>query len=551
MARSPASAAEPRSSRTDGRAARRSPIRRGVALLVLAALAGWTALGAQSDRETARRRFAIFVVDGLRPDAITPGITPTLARLRDEGVEYANSHSVFPTVTRLNAATLSTGTYPSRHGIVGNSMFVASVDVRTPFDTGDYRRLLALDATAGRVVTTETLGELLRRHGRTLVTVSSGSTGNGFLLNPEARHGAGVVIHGLFERGTTAAYPPAVSDAVLTRFGAPPPDPDDLGQMRWTDTVLRELVLPDLRPDVVIDWLGPLDSAQHADGVGSPAAISALREIDASIGHTLAVLASRGELAVTNVIVTSDHGFARHADGVDAVGALVAAGLKADRTSTDVIVASQSESLLVHVAGHDRARIAAIVGWLQRAPWADVIFTAGGRNGEGGVPGTFSFDVLQIAHPTRAPDVIVSLPWSDAPNAFGVPGSHTIASAATGPVAGGASGHGGLSPWVVRNTFIAAGPDFKRRARIDAPVSLADVAPTILQVFGLSTAVPGPAAGRGRVLRELLHDGPMPRATRRTIRTASGAYRAELDLSAIDGHEYVDAGRRLRPVDRP
>ena len=56
------------------------------------------------------RRFVIvFVVDGLRPDAITAEGTPTLFRLRAEGVDFTNSHSVFPTVTRVNAAALGDG----------------------------------------------------------------------------------------------------------------------------------------------------------------------------------------------------------------------------------------------------------------------------------------------------------------------------------------------------------------------------------------------------------------------------------------------------------
>ena len=67
-----------------------------------------------------RKRFIIvFVVDGLRPDAITAEDTPTLHRLRAEGVDFANSHAAFPTVTRVNAAAISTAcvrhrAYPAR-----------------------------------------------------------------------------------------------------------------------------------------------------------------------------------------------------------------------------------------------------------------------------------------------------------------------------------------------------------------------------------------------------------------------------------------------------
>ena len=169
------------------------------------ALVGLLALGQTAPDPD--RLIAIFVVDGLRPDSINPADTPTIARLRTEGVDYVNSHSIFPTSTRVNAASLATGTYPARHGIVGNSMFVPGVNRQAPFDTGDYRQLLRLEEAEGRVVTTPTLGEILQRNGRRLVTVSSGTTGNGFLLNPEARHGAGVAIHGLFDPGKTAAYP--------------------------------------------------------------------------------------------------------------------------------------------------------------------------------------------------------------------------------------------------------------------------------------------------------------------------------------------------------
>ena len=74
------------------------------------------------------RLVIVFVVDGLRPDAIIPADAPTLCRLRAEGVEFANAHAALPTVTRVNAATLVTGAYPGTHGIVGNQVYVPDVD---------------------------------------------------------------------------------------------------------------------------------------------------------------------------------------------------------------------------------------------------------------------------------------------------------------------------------------------------------------------------------------------------------------------------------------
>src|ERR1700675_4045599 len=112
---------------------------------------------------TGRRFVIVFVIDGLRPDAITAEDTPTLFRLRTEGVNFTNGHAVFPTVTRVNAAAIATGTQPGTNCIVGNQMNVPAVDPRGGFDPGDYRNLLRLDqATGGRLVLTETLAERLR-----------------------------------------------------------------------------------------------------------------------------------------------------------------------------------------------------------------------------------------------------------------------------------------------------------------------------------------------------------------------------------------------------
>jgi predicted AlkP superfamily pyrophosphatase or phosphodiesterase len=497
--------------------------------------------------ETQRDRLiAIFVIDGLRPDSINAADTPTLERLRAEGVEYVNSHSVFPTSTRINAASLATGAYPVLHGIVGNSMFVGRVSASGPFDTGDHRRLLELEAVEGRAATAQTLGEVLQRHGRTLVTASSGTTGNGFLLNPQARHGAGVAIHGLF--GSDArAYPRTVSDAILERFGTPPPDPDDLGQMRWTDTVVREYVLPELRPDVMIDWMGPLDAAQHASGVGSRQAKDALRHVDESLSRTIAKIEALGLSQRFSIIITSDHGFARHGEGINVTQALIGAGLKESAASTDVIVASQGQSVLFYLPGGDSGRTLRLVQFLQRQPWVDLVFTRGGTGDQGSLPGTFSLDLIKASHPTRAADVAVSLAWSSNRNQFGVPGTHTINAGVTGPIAGEASGHGGLSPWVVRNTLVAWGADFKPRTRITAPASLADIMPTVLAALGID----GQACrqGCGRVLREALKDSSSRaamRTARRTVRTRSGDYRASIQLSIVEDHRYVDSGSRER-----
>src|SRR5258707_14394136 len=84
----------------------------------------------------------VLVLDGLRPDSITPEETPNLWRLRQEGVNFINGHSVFPTVTRANATAIGTGTYPDRNGMFGNQIYVRAVDPHRSVRNDEHENLL-------------------------------------------------------------------------------------------------------------------------------------------------------------------------------------------------------------------------------------------------------------------------------------------------------------------------------------------------------------------------------------------------------------------------
>ena len=63
----------------------------------------------------------VFVFDGLQISQVSHGLMPNLATFADDGVRFENHHSVFPTVTRVNVASITTGRYPGGHGIAGNN----------------------------------------------------------------------------------------------------------------------------------------------------------------------------------------------------------------------------------------------------------------------------------------------------------------------------------------------------------------------------------------------------------------------------------------------
>ena len=72
-----------------------------------------------------RGRIVVLMVwDGLRPDFVTQRDTPNLFRLAREGVRFDKHHSIFPTLTMVNATALATGAPPGVNGLEGNNFYV-------------------------------------------------------------------------------------------------------------------------------------------------------------------------------------------------------------------------------------------------------------------------------------------------------------------------------------------------------------------------------------------------------------------------------------------
>ncbi|HYT56445.1 MAG TPA: alkaline phosphatase family protein [Verrucomicrobiae bacterium] len=498
----------------------------------------------------------VFVLDGLRPDSINPEDTPSLFKLRQEGVNYLNGHSVFPTVTRVNAAAMATGTYPGKNGIVGNTLYVSKVNPNRAFNNDDYKNLLKLhEVTEGNMVLVKSLGELLHARGFKLGAVSSGSSGQALLLNPRAPKGVGILVNGDLEPGALVAYPPNVNSEVLSRFG---PAPRKGGQkdsynasVNWTQEVLREYVIPQLQPDVILNWITEPDHMQHAFGAGSPEARRSIQNADRQVGLVLKKLETAGLSDRTNIFVVSDHGFELNVFGVNVTQELIKGGLKASPDSDDVVIASSGQVVLLHVKGRDTERIKQIVKFLQSQSWSGVVFTAVSQSDHekvrGWVDGTFSLDLIHMSHTERGPDIVLTFPWSSAKNAFGIQGAnYTNTGAATGPFTGQASGHGSMSPWSVNNTFIAWGMDFKRGVTLRVPASNVDVSPTLLALKGINDA----KGLDGRVLLEALIGGPdeeqIPIETRIfTTETAAG-YKATIQVTNLGSQRYIDKSWRVR-----
>ncbi|HEY4307589.1 MAG TPA: alkaline phosphatase family protein [Gemmatimonadaceae bacterium] len=509
-----------------------------------------TLLGAapRQARQTGDPFVILIVVDGLRPDVITPDLMPNLSRLRSEGTEYVNSHSAIPTVTRVNGAVITTGRWQSATGILSNSPYIASFDSLRALNTADANAMRALAVANGnRLVAPKTLAEYVASAGKRFVSVNAGSGGNALFSNPRAPFGEGILINANLsdaQGSLRVAYPDSISRALIARFGPPPSDSAEqtLNRLQsWSDRIIREYVLRDLRPAVIATWTAEPDESQHRYGVSSPQARDALANVDRDVGLLIATIDSLGLRTRANLIVTSDHGFALHDASVNVVDSLIAAGLKASRTSSDIILTGDGQSLQLFVARRDPALVRRLATYLESKPWVDGIFAR-----DSTVAGTFPLHEVHLDHPDRAPDLLISFPWSEAANQFGAPGAQMIAGRASGALTGSASGHGGLNPYTIHNTLILWGPAFRQRTRVSVPAGTVDITPTILDVVGIR----GLSGFDGRVLREAFVGGvdPSTISTRTFTRAVNGGgFERRVQFTEIVGGErYVDRAWRAR-----
>ncbi len=496
---------------------------------VTVSLTGATAPAAA--RQPANRpAIVLIVVDGLRPDQVTADVMPRLHALGRRGMTFGAHHSVFPTVTRVNASSLSTGAYPETHGLLGNAVYSAATFPTKAVNTSNHAELEALSRAEGTLLTAPTLGAVLQQAGKRLVVYSAGSSGSALLLSHPLGNGAVVnpdlIRPASLETEVRAAAGPSSPDAV-----------PNAARNKWIVDAYLALGATTLAADVTAFWFGDPDESAHAMGLGTSVTTQALRLVDAEIGRLEDGLRARGTLARTNIVVTSDHGFSTHTGELQLAALVAPLAQPLADGSPDIVVTEGAVNFRRPV---DAARLAAVVRHVQSQPAVGAIFTAPESAGSlrGVVPGTLSFNAARWQHP-RSAALLVSANWRGDANAAGVAGTTTQS---------GVAGHGTSSPYDIHNTLLAAGPDVRAAATSAAPTSNVDLAPTLLTMLG----VPVPPSMTGRPLTELLRSGPAPAslAVTRTVVSAAtpdGGYQVEAHLSTVAGYRYLDHTVVRRP----
>src|SRR5215472_6493459 len=126
----------------------------------------WLVVVARLSASASEHHVVVVVWDGLRPDFVTEKDTPTLYKLSQQGVFFANHHASYPSSTEVNGAAIATGAYPDHSGIIGNREYRPDLNKAGEIKTEDFRLVARGDRLhAGKYLGVHTIAETLQAAG--------------------------------------------------------------------------------------------------------------------------------------------------------------------------------------------------------------------------------------------------------------------------------------------------------------------------------------------------------------------------------------------------
>src|SRR6185437_5766000 len=296
----------------------------------VALLLGFSILPANA-QAPAPHNVIIFVADGLRYGSVEPGNMPNMARLKREGVDFTNSHSLYPTVTTVNASAIATGHGIGDTGDFGNTLYVATPMVSLKGSTlGFLENDTVLSEMnqkfGGNYLDETTLLAAARAKGWQTAIVgklgpariqdsTADADGNQTLILDDATgHEGGLSLPNWFSANAAHAF---------VDSGAPKTNVPNIEQEVWEVKAVTRIVLPHFqssgKPFALLFWSRDPDASQHGTkdsigetvpGINGPSGLAGTRDADTMLGELLAYLKASGLDKTTDVFVTADHGFA-------------------------------------------------------------------------------------------------------------------------------------------------------------------------------------------------------------------------------------------------
>ena len=292
------------------------------------------------------RNLILFVPDGLRGRIVTPESAPAMAELRDKGVNFRNSHSLFPTFTMANGSAMATGHYIGDTGTFSNTIYtgypVAHANgTVVPFLEVDPVLLDVDEHFGGDYLNEETILKMARAQG--FSTAAIGKLGPTFLFDHTDKTGDDGLHSIVIDDATGGKNGVPLSQemqAALTKANLPLATPSrgdngksgdaktpgttsaNVAQQGYMADVATKVVLPMFKarnkPFVLVFWSRDPDGSQHntgdslntiTPGINGPTSLAGIRNADNNLAQLRRALDELDLSATTNIIVSSDHGF--------------------------------------------------------------------------------------------------------------------------------------------------------------------------------------------------------------------------------------------------
>ena len=311
-------------------------VRLALTALIGAAVMAPACAGSKPAPAKHKRNVIVFVADGLRYDSVTEKNAPTLWRVRQEGVDFQNSHAVYPTLTTANASAIATGLLLGDTGDYANTLYTAyPVAVRH----GAVVTFLEDDAIlhelknhfGGDYLGSQTLLQAAHAHG--MRTAAVGKLGPAAIQDLSALDGKSILIDDVTgsdvgPTGSASGAAPVdkalAADILAATGSAQPPAPatPNVAQQTWLKTAATKVLLPYLKSGkrgfVLLFWSRDPDATQHAQqdspdslspGINGATSNAAITNADSCLKALLDTLDALDLAQTTDVFVTADHGF--------------------------------------------------------------------------------------------------------------------------------------------------------------------------------------------------------------------------------------------------
>jgi arylsulfatase A-like enzyme len=285
----------------------------------------------------------LFVPDGLRALMVNEHNAPAMAALRDNGVNFRNSHSLFPTFTMPNSSAMATGHFLGDTGVFSNTIFTgfpvsAANGSVTPFLENDAVLGEVDEHFAGNFLDETTLLALARKAGYS--TAAIGKLGPTLVFDHTERSGAativvddstgsphgiplsGAVVDSLNANGLPTAAPSRGENGKAGNAQTPGTTVANVLQQDYFADVAGKVVLPMFKernkPFLMVFWSRDPDGSQHnqgdslnqlTPGINGPTSLAAIANADKDLATLRAALDSLGLAGTTDILIAADHGF--------------------------------------------------------------------------------------------------------------------------------------------------------------------------------------------------------------------------------------------------